>query len=85
VPVGAGFQVPLAEAVRRGADVPTAAVGMITDPLQADEIVRHGRADVVLLAREMLRNPYWPVHAARALGQADKLRLPVQYDRATEK
>lgn len=49
------------------------------------EVIRNGRADVVLLAREMLRNPYWPVHAARALGHADKLRLPVQYGRATEK
>jgi 2,4-dienoyl-CoA reductase-like NADH-dependent reductase (Old Yellow Enzyme family) len=83
VPVGAGFQVPLSEAVRRGAGIPTATVGMIADPMQADEIIRNGRADVVLLAREMLRNPYWPVYAARALGHTDKLRLPVQYSRAT--
>jgi 2,4-dienoyl-CoA reductase-like NADH-dependent reductase (Old Yellow Enzyme family) len=82
VPAGASYQVPLAEAVRRGAEIPTAAVGMITDPAQADEIVRNGRADVVMLAREILRNPYWPIRAARALGHADKLRLPVQYSRA---
>ena len=82
VPAGASFQVPLAEAVRRQAGIPTAAVGLITDPMQADEIIRNGRADLVLLAREMLRNPYWPVQAARALGKADKLQLPVQYARA---
>jgi len=82
VPAGASFQVPLAEAVRRQAGIPTAAVGLITDPMQADEVIRNGRADLVLLAREMLRNPYWPVQAARALGKADKLQLPVQYARA---
>ena len=82
VPAGASFQVPLAEAVRRQAGIPTAAVGLITDPMQADEVIRNGRADMVLLAREMLRNPYWPVQAARALGKADKLQLPVQYARA---
>jgi 2,4-dienoyl-CoA reductase-like NADH-dependent reductase (Old Yellow Enzyme family) len=79
VPVGAGYQVPLAEAVRRGAGVATAAVGLITEPMQADEIVRNGRADLVLLAREELRNPYWPVHAARVLGQTKSLRIPPQY------
>lgn len=82
IPAGASFQVPFAEAIRRHAEIPTAAVGLITDPMQADEIIRNGRADMVLLAREMLRNPYWPVHAARALGKADKLQLPVQYARA---
>jgi len=82
IPAGASFQVPLAETVRRQAGIPTAAVGLITDPMQADEIIRNGRADLVLLAREMLRNPYWPVEAARALGKADKLQLPVQYARA---
>lgn len=81
-PVGAGYQVPLAEAVKRGADILTAAVGMITAPAQADQIIRNGQADMVFLARELLRNPYWPVHAARALGHGDKLNLPVQYARA---
>jgi len=79
VPVGAGYQVPLAEAVRRGAEIPTAAVGLITEPMQADEIVRNGRADLVLLAREELRNPYWPIHAARVLGQMKNVRIPPQY------
>ena len=79
VPVGAGYQVPLSEAVRRGAGILTAAVGLITEPMQADEIVRNGRADLVLLAREELRSPYWPVHAARVLGQTKSLRIPPQY------
>jgi 2,4-dienoyl-CoA reductase-like NADH-dependent reductase (Old Yellow Enzyme family) len=62
-----GYQVPFAEAVRRGADIPTAAVGLVSAPTHADEIIRNGRADLVLLAREFLRDPYWPIHAARAL------------------
>ncbi len=80
VPVGAGYQVPLAEAVRHEAEIPTAAVGLITDPMQADEIVRNGRADLVLLAREFLRDPYWPLHAAQQLKQAAP--VPPQYLRA---
>ena len=60
--------------------MPTGAVGMITAPAQADHIVRSGQADVVSLAREMLRDPYWPQRAARALGV--KVELPVQYERA---
>jgi len=79
-PVGASFQVPLSEAIRRGADIATSAVGLITEPMQADEIVRNGRADVVLLAREMLRDPYWPVHAAAALGQRAAVSLPAPYE-----
>jgi 2,4-dienoyl-CoA reductase-like NADH-dependent reductase (Old Yellow Enzyme family) len=79
VAVGPGYQVPLAEAVRRDAGIPTAAVGMITEPMQADEIVRSGRADLVLLAREELRNPYWPVRAAKELGHSDRLAVPPQY------
>ncbi|MFO1055640.1 MAG: NADH:flavin oxidoreductase/NADH oxidase [Dongiaceae bacterium] len=84
IPMGAGYQVPAAEAVRRGAEVPTAAVGMITEPMQADEIVRNGRADLVLLARELLRDPYWPLRAALALHQAPQARVPFQYYRAWE-
>ena len=80
VPVGPGYQVPLAEAVRLGAQIATAAVGLITAPAHADEIVRNGRADVVLLGREMLRDPYWPLHAAQALKQP--IPAPVQYLRA---
>ncbi len=82
IPVGAGYQVPFAETVRREAGVATAAVGMITAPAQADEIVRNERADLVLLARASLRDPYWPLHAARELGQKDKMTPPVQYARA---
>src|SRR3569833_1363419 len=80
IPSGPGFQVPFAERIRREADVPTAAVGLITEPQQANEIVAKGQADLVLLAREMLRDPYWPLHAAEALG--DKASWPVQYKRA---
>ncbi len=76
VPLGAGYQVPLSEAVR-GAGIPTAAVGLITAPAQADEIIRNGRADLVLLGRELLRDPYWPIHAATALKQPGP--VPPQY------
>lgn len=69
VPVGASYQVPISEAVRRGADIPTATVGLITEPMQADEIVRNNRADVVLLGRAMLRDPQWALHAALSLKQ----------------
>ena len=79
IPVGPGYQVPGAEAVRRGADVPVAAVGMITDANQADEVIREGRADMVMLARELLRDPYWPQRAAIALGETARVRTPVQY------
>lgn len=80
IPVGAGYQVHHAETIRREAGIPTAAVGMITAPAQADQIVRSGQADLVLLARELLRHPYWPLHAAEALHQ--KITWPIQYARA---
>lgn len=80
VPAAAGYQVPFAEAVRRGAQIPTAAVGLITAPTHADEIVHNGRADLVLLGREVLRDPYWPLHAAVALKQPAP--VPSQYLRA---
>lgn len=84
IPVGPGYQVPFAEAIRRDTGVPTAAVGMISEPAQADAIVRDGQADLVLLGRAMLRDPYWPHTAARALlGQAGAL-LPKQYGWAVE-
>ena len=82
IPVGSSYQVHFAEAIRKGANIPTAAVGCITDPAQADDIVRCGRADLVLLARALLRDPYWPWHAARALHQTDALKIPPQYGRA---
>ncbi|GAC1303433.1 MAG: NADH:flavin oxidoreductase/NADH oxidase [Vulcanimicrobiaceae bacterium] len=74
------YQVPFAERIRSESGVPTGAVGLITDPLQADQIVRAGQADLVLLARELLRDPYWPLHAASALGV--DVAWPPQYDRA---
>ena len=82
IPVGAGYQVPFAEAIKKEAGIATAAVGMITSPMQADEIVRNGRADIVLLARESLRDPNWPIKAAAELHQKDKAPVPVQYVRA---
>jgi 2,4-dienoyl-CoA reductase-like NADH-dependent reductase (Old Yellow Enzyme family) len=80
IPLGPGYQVPFAERIRRDADIPTGAVGLITTPRQADDIVRSGRADCVLLARELLRDPYWPFHAAAALGHS--ISWPAQYLRA---
>jgi 2,4-dienoyl-CoA reductase-like NADH-dependent reductase (Old Yellow Enzyme family) len=82
IPVGPGYQVAFAERIRREAGIATAAVGMITAPAQADQIVRNGQADLVLLAREFLRDPYWPAHAARALGHTAAVPPPVQYARA---
>jgi 2,4-dienoyl-CoA reductase-like NADH-dependent reductase (Old Yellow Enzyme family) len=79
-PVGPGYQVPFAEKIRREAGIATMAVGLITAPEMAEEIVRNGRADIVALGREFLRNPYWPLQAARALG--DDFVWPKQYQRA---
>ena len=80
IPAGPGFQVPFAERVRKEAGIPTAAVGLITEPQQANDIIANGQADIVLLAREMLRDPYWAVHAAETL--RDAATWPVQYLRA---
>ena len=80
IPVGPGYQVEFASAIRREAKIPTGTVGMITDPAQAETIIRTGQADAVLLARELLRDPYWPRRAAQELGV--KLKPPVQYQRA---
>ena len=81
-PSGPGFHVPLSDRIRREAGIATAVVGLITEPAQADEIIRAGKADVVLLARELLRDPNWPLRAARALGHAEAASPPVQYARA---
>jgi 2,4-dienoyl-CoA reductase-like NADH-dependent reductase (Old Yellow Enzyme family) len=75
--IGSGYQVPFAEQVRREAAIATASVGLITTPELADEIVRNGRADLVALGRELLRHPYWPLSAARTLGQ--EFAWPRQY------
>jgi 2,4-dienoyl-CoA reductase-like NADH-dependent reductase (Old Yellow Enzyme family) len=80
IPTGPGYQVPFAEAIRSRAGIPTGAVGFITEPRQAEEIVASEKADAVLLAREMLRDPYWPLHAAKVLGTEGP--WPVQYRRA---
>jgi 2,4-dienoyl-CoA reductase-like NADH-dependent reductase (Old Yellow Enzyme family) len=77
---GPGYQVPFAEKIKREAGVPTMSVGLITAPEMAEEIVRNGRADVVALGRELLRNPYWPLNAARVLGR--DVAWPKQYQRA---
>jgi len=81
VPLAPGYQVPFAERIRREAGILTGAVGLITEPAQADEIVRAGRADLVLLARQLLREPNWPLRAARELGR-DDAPWPRQYLRA---
>ena len=80
IPIGPGYQVPFAERIRREAEIPTAAVGLITEPNQADAIIRDGKADLVVLARQLLRDPYWPMHAAQALGV--DVPWPSQYLRA---
>lgn len=80
IPVGPGYQTPFAERIRREADIATAAVGMITAASQADQIVRNGQADIVLLARELLREPYWPLRAAAELRHS--MEWPAQYLRA---
>jgi len=81
--VGPGYQVPFAERIRREAGVATGAVGLITEPHQANAIVETEQADVVLLARELLRDPYWPLHAADALGVV--VPWPPQYLRAAHR
>jgi 2,4-dienoyl-CoA reductase-like NADH-dependent reductase (Old Yellow Enzyme family) len=82
IPTTPGYQVPFAERIRREAGIATAAVGLIREANQANQIVREGQADMVFLARQMLRNPYWPLHAARELGV--KIAWPDQYARAAE-
>lgn len=80
IPVGPGFQVGFAAAIRREAGIVTGTVGMISDPAQAETILRTEQADMVFLAREMLRDPYWPRRAAQELGV--KIKPPAQYERA---
>lgn len=80
IPVAPGFQIPFAEGIRHEAGIATGAVGLITDASQAEHILAAGQADAVLLARELLRDPYWPLHAARELGV--DVKWPDQYLRA---
>ncbi|MFC9538774.1 NADPH dehydrogenase NamA [Lysinibacillus sp. NPDC056959] len=74
-----GYQVPHAEAIKHGADIPTGTVGLITSAIQAEEILQNNRADLIFLARVLLREPYWPLHAAKELGE--DVTPPVQYVR----
>lgn len=83
IPVGAGYQVPFARQIRAQAGIATGAVGMITEATQADAIVRDGSADLVLIGRELLRDPYWALHAAEALGGAAP--WPVSYGYAVKR
>lgn len=80
IPVGPGYQVDFASRIRREAGIATGAVGLITEPRQADAILAEGHADIVLLAREELRDPYWPRRAAKELGV--EIEVPLQYQRA---
>jgi 2,4-dienoyl-CoA reductase-like NADH-dependent reductase (Old Yellow Enzyme family) len=80
IPIGPGYQVSFAEKVRRETGILTGAVGMITDPQQAEAILQSGAADLVIVARELLRQPYWPIKAAEELGVPPQ--VPVQYARA---
>ncbi|WP_373540480.1 NADH:flavin oxidoreductase/NADH oxidase [Chamaesiphon sp.] len=81
IPTGPGYQVPFSDRIRQDTGIATAAVGMITTPEQADLIIRSGQADLVLLARELLRDPYWPHRAAKEL-RVDRHSYPQQYQRA---
>jgi 2,4-dienoyl-CoA reductase-like NADH-dependent reductase (Old Yellow Enzyme family) len=80
IPVGPGYQAPFAEAIRKNAGIATGAVGMIMEPAQAETILTSGQADLVFLARELLRDPYWPMRAAKQFGVS--VHPPVQYERA---
>ncbi len=82
VAMGPGYQTPFAERIRREAKIKTGAVGMIRSAEQAEHILRSGQADAIVLARQLLRDPYWPLTAARALGV--QVQWPVQYERARD-
>ncbi len=84
IPVGPGYQTRFAERVRKEAGIATGTVGMITEPAQAEHILRTGQADLILLARELLRDPYWPLHADDDLG-GKQATWPAQYQRATHR
>jgi 2,4-dienoyl-CoA reductase-like NADH-dependent reductase (Old Yellow Enzyme family) len=82
ISIGPGYQVPFAERVRHESGVLTAAVGLITSPEQAEEILQAGQADLIVMARQFLRDPYFGLHAAQELGDAEAVDWPVQYARA---
>ncbi len=80
IPAGPGYQTPFAQRIRHEAEILTGAVGMITSGVQAEQIIGTGQADAIVIAREFLRDPYWPLRAAKELGQS--ISWPVQYLRA---
>jgi 2,4-dienoyl-CoA reductase-like NADH-dependent reductase (Old Yellow Enzyme family) len=82
VELGPGYQVPFAAAIRSGANISTAAVGLITGAAQAEEILANEQTDLILLGRESLRSPYWPLQAAHELGDREAVWTPPQYGRA---
>ncbi|WP_424814250.1 NADH:flavin oxidoreductase/NADH oxidase [Roseococcus sp. YIM B11640] len=82
IALGPGYQVPGSDAVKKGAAIPTMAVGLITEPAQAQAILSEGKADMILLARALLRDPYWTFNAAVALGRTSEVKIPPQYDRS---
>ncbi|MGQ8918023.1 NADH:flavin oxidoreductase/NADH oxidase [Pseudomonas lundensis] len=84
IPVGPGYQTRFAESIRKASGIATGTVGMITEPAQAEHILRTGQADLILLARELLRDPYWPLHADDDLG-GRQATWPAQYQRATHR
>ncbi|UXJ54105.1 NADH:flavin oxidoreductase/NADH oxidase [Pseudomonas citronellolis] len=84
IPVGPGYQTQFAERVRKEAEIASSTVGMITEPVQAEHILRTGQADLILLARELLREPYWPLNAADELG-GQQVPWPAQYLRAAQR
>ena len=84
IPVGPGYQTRFAESIRKESGIATGTVGMITEPAQAEHILRTGQADLILLARELLRDPYWPLHADDDLG-GKQAAWPAQYQRATHR
>ena len=84
IPVGPGYQTQFAERVRREANIATGTVGMITEAVQAEHVLRTGQADLILLARELLRDPYWPLHAAEDLREVS-VAWPPQYVRAAHR
>jgi 2,4-dienoyl-CoA reductase-like NADH-dependent reductase (Old Yellow Enzyme family) len=85
IPVGPGYQTRFAERIRVESRIPTGAVGMITDSMQAEHILRQPQADLIFLARELLRDPYWPLHADEDLQPGRKAIWPAQYHRATHR
>ncbi len=80
ISLGPGYQVAFAEQIRKETGIPTGAVGLITEAQQAEDIIMNGQADIVLLARQMLRDPYFPLHAAKQLNE--NIAWPAQYERA---